>query len=184
MIIAMNPEYFNKDNLYLCKSIKNKIMENATFIRIIYSTISSSMNGVYISFSLNGQSTELYRGKSKFTFDNNNNNNNRKVIEIFKFIERDILETLNIPGKTVSYKLYEQLTTNNFKYFPLSDYSDRKTEIQYCNTSKKNNMKYKDKSYVLPDTFILKISGIWVTEKSYGITYKFSQTSNTLNYNT
>ena len=70
MIIAMNPEYFNKDNLYLCKSIKNKIMENATFIRIIYSTISSSMNGVYISFSLNGQSTELYRGKSKFTFDN------------------------------------------------------------------------------------------------------------------
>ena len=177
MIAAMNIQRFHAENIYMCKPIKNKIMTGGMFYRIIYSTDSVSMNGIYITFELTGNICEIFPSKFKIqfgphtntaggsktqnsTFDNITDN----IIKALCDIEKNILTNISISGKTPQYKLHEQLKQNNFKFFWLSE-------------NLNNNVpKAKDGTTSLQKAcFVLKISGCWTTPVSYGITYKFSR---------
>ena len=74
-----------------------------------------------------------------------NINNNDTCIKNLCNIEKDILDSYN-SYKNKEYKLQEQLSKNIIKIF-----------------NSKNNLK----------KIIIKISGIWEDENSFGITYKF-----------
>ena len=49
MNIIKNIEQYNEDNVYFLEPIKNNIMNNGNFIRIIYSTSLFVLNGIYIN---------------------------------------------------------------------------------------------------------------------------------------
>jgi len=70
------------------------------------------------------------------------------MIDNIKVIEEDILKKYEIKDKIVQFKIYEQLKNGNIKIF--SDITNKTCA-----------------------SFILKISGIWETQTSYGLTYKF-----------
>jgi hypothetical protein len=70
------------------------------------------------------------------------------MIERIKKIEENILKKIDIKHKIPQLKIYEQLQSGNIKIF--------------------NEVNIKSECI-----FILKISGIWETQNSYGITYKF-----------
>jgi hypothetical protein len=88
---------------------------------------------------------EKYYNKFRCVF---NPNNYVELIEQVRQIEDRLLKKLEISNKTPEYKIYEQLKTGNIKIF--------------------NDVPIKQNS-----TLILKISGIWETPSSYGVTYKF-----------
>ena len=48
MILILNPEQFHIDCMYFCKTIKNNIIDQGEFNRIIYSNSLMSLNVVYI----------------------------------------------------------------------------------------------------------------------------------------
>lgn len=135
---------FDANCLFLCDPIKNNVMNEGNFIRLIYSTPIISFNGVYLFVQLHDVVCEKYYNKYKCLF---NINTHQELIGYLEYVEKSILscyETTKIP----SMKIHEQLRSGYIKLF---------TDI-----GAKSNC-----------SFVLKISGIWETQTNYGLTYKF-----------
>ena len=145
MNIVKHIEQYNEDCVYFCEPIKNNIMNNGNFIRIIYSNKLFTLNGIYINLNINHTSIEKYYNKYKCSFDVNQY---KELINNVRSIEEGILKKLTITDKTPQYKIYEQLKNGNIKVF--SDLSDK-----------------------IGNMFMLKIAGVWETDTEYGLTYKF-----------
>lgn len=145
MNIIKTIDQFNKDCIYLCDPIKNNIMMDGNFIRILYSNELFTLNGIYLYVYFNNINIEKYYNKYKCNFDINMHS---QLINTLKEIEIEILKKINIANKICVYKIYDQLRSGNIKVF-----SDNINNIY--------------------NGFVLKISGIWETDTSYGVTYKF-----------
>jgi len=145
MILVKNIEQYNEDYIYFCEPIKNNIMNNGNFIRIIYSTPIIVLNGIYLVLYISHSSIDKYYNKFKCSFDIHQH---KDIIENIRIIEQGILKKINITDKIPQYKIYEQLKNGNIKIF-----SDKIEKI--------NNV------------VLLKIAGIWENEYDYGLTYKF-----------
>ena len=147
MNIVKKIEQYDENSIFFCEPIKNTIMNEGNFIRILYSTNNVTLNGIYLLIQLNDIVSEKYYNKNKCTFSVINH---KELIEKIKTIEETLLKKIEINNKIPQFKIYEQLVNGNIKFF--SDYF-----------SKINN------------SFILKISGIWETQTHYGLTYKFTK---------
>lgn len=145
MNIVKTMEQYNDDCVYFCDPIKNNIMNDGNFIRILYSTPMFILNGIYMSILINQLTIEKYFNKYKCSFDIGTHIN---IIQRIKIIEENILHKINIKGKIPQYKIYEQIGNGNIKIF--ADNIDN-----------------------ISNRFLLKIAGIWETEYNYGLTYKF-----------
>jgi len=143
--IVKNINQYNEDYVYFCEPIKNNIMSEGNFIRIIYSTPLFILNGIYLSININYTSIDKYYNKFRCTFDITQY---KDTIEQIRVIEERLLKKTCVLNKTPQYKIYEQLKNGNIKVF--SDTSEK-----------------------IGNMFLLKIAGIWETDTEYGLTYKF-----------
>jgi hypothetical protein len=151
MNIVKTIEQYDDNNIYFCEAIKNNIMNEGSFIRILYSTNLFVMNGIYLYINLNDISIEKFYNKYKCNF---NINLNTELINNLKVIEENVLKKIIINNKIPQFKIYEQIKNGHIKVF--------------CEN---NNIK-------ISNQFILKISGIWETVTNYGLTYKFIKINN------
>jgi hypothetical protein len=145
MNIAKTIEQYDNNCVILCDPIKNNIMNDGTFIRILYSTPKFTLNGIYLFITLNNITCEKYFSKYRCFF---NILLHEHLINKLKIIEENILGKYQITDKIPQYKIYEQIKNGNIKIF--NDIGNKST----C-------------------SFILKISGIWENQTNYGLTYKF-----------
>ena len=148
MNLVKNINQYNENNIFFCEPIKNNIMNDGTFIRILYSTHNILLNGIYLLISLNEITCEKYYNKYRCNF---NPSNHKDIIDNIKIIEENILKKINIK-KTPQLKISEQLRNGNIKLFNMIDQQD--------------------------SSFIVKISGVWETQYNYGLTYKFIKVTN------
>ena len=148
MNIVKKLDQYDENCVFFCEPIKNNIMNDGNFIRILYSNELFVLNGIYLIFSINSMNVEKYYNKYKITFDKQANND---IIEQIRIIEENIIKKICIKNKTPQFKIYEQLKNGNIKIF----------------------FEHKDDIITMNNTFLLKISGIWETQTSYGLTYKF-----------
>lgn len=144
MNLAKSFQQFNNDNTVFCEPIKNNIMADGNFVRILYSTKVMTLNGIYLLVNFNDMSCEKYYNKYKCSF---NVNNHRELIESIRLLEEMLLIKYK-SNKIPSTKIYDQI-----KYGYIKTFNDIGNNPH--------------------TTFILKISGIWETPTHYGITYKF-----------
>lgn len=147
MNLVKKIEQFNINNIYFCEPIKNNIMNDGVFIRILYSSNSVVFNGIYLVISIHDITCEKYYNKFKCSF---NIETHKEIIDQLKKIEEHILKKIDIKNKTPQFKIYDQIKNGSIKVF--------------------NDIINKDNSL-----FILKISGIWETQFYYGLTYKFNK---------
>lgn len=145
MNIVKDLDQYDDTHAFFCDPIKNNVMIDGNFIRIIYSTESVVLNGIYLLVPLNDVVCEKYYTKYKCCF---NVIRHKDIIDQVKIIEEDLLKKINITGKIAQYKIFEQLKNGALKIF--TDVGSKPS----CD-------------------FILKISGIWETQYEYGLTYKF-----------
>ena len=148
MNIIQNLDQYNIKNVFYSDPIKNNIMNDSNFIRIIYSTSYVSLNGLSIFIPIINPIIEKYFNKYKCTFNTTINNH---IIEQLKNIEHELLYMFLCKDKIPQYKIVEQMQNGIIHFF--------------ANNLKKNNI------------FILKISGIWFNDTTYGLTYKFMNQS-------
>ena len=148
MNLVKNINQYDENNIFFCEPIKNNIMNDGTFIRILYSTHNILLNGIYLLISLTDIACEKYYNKYRCNF---NPSNHKDIIDNIKIIEENILKKINIK-KTPQLKISEQLRNGNIKLFNMIDQKD--------------------------SSFIIKISGVWETQYNYGLTYKFIKVSN------
>ncbi len=150
MNIVKTIDQYDENYVFFCDPIKNNVMNEGSFIRIIYSTPNVVLNGVYILITLNDISCEKYYSKYRCGF---NALAHKELIDNLKIIEDGLLKKVNILQKIPQNKINEQLKNGNLKVF--SEITNKTT----C-------------------SFILKISGIWETQYNYGLTYKFIKVNN------
>lgn len=144
MNLVKKIEQYDNKSIFFCEPIKNNIMNDGNFIRILYSTQNMVLNGIYLLLNLNDITCEKYYNKYKCCF---NISNHKEIIDNLKIIEEEILRKYKT-NKQASFKIYEQIRSGYIKIF---------SEV----LNKHQNL------------FILKISGIWETQNNYGLTYKF-----------
>ena len=147
MYIIKKIEQFNDHYVYFCDPIKNNIVQDGIFIRILYSSPEVVFNGIYLEFFLYDISFEKYYNKYKCTF-NIHNTSNKELIEKIRMIEENLLKKYTLVNKVPFFKIYDHIRNGNIKIF--------------CDNVPKNN-----------SVLVLKISGLWETTNNYGITYKF-----------
>jgi len=146
MMIVKSIEQFDINNIYFCDPIKNNIVDDGKFIKILYSASNFILNGIYLLLNFNEINIERYYNKYKCNFSTSIH---EKLIDNIKNIEFNLLSKYELFNKIPNYKIYEQLKNGNIKLF--------------CDDLKKTNN----------NSFILKISGLWETDLYYGLTYKF-----------
>ena len=121
MLLLENIESYNKQFVFLLPPVKNNLIVNSIFTRIIYSPPMIAFNGLYLLIPF----SEVVQ---------------TSVLQKLNEIENDILSVYN------------------------------------CSSSKKKNLHIKQlilyKLAHITDKVILKISGIWESENSYGLAYK------------
>ena len=145
MNISISLDQYNEDYIYFCDPIKNNIMDDGMFIRILYYTPIFALNGLYIAININYTTIEKYYNKYKCCFDVNIYKN---IIEQIRLIEENIIKKINIKGKIPQFKIYDQFKNGNIKIF-FKENTDNKSNI-----------------------FLLKIAGVWETDTYYGLTHK------------
>ena len=145
MNIVTTLDQYDNNSVYFSEPIKNNIMNDGYFLRILYSTPLFILNGIYISININHITIEKYYNKFKCSFDTHLY---KDLIEQLYIVEDNIIKKINIKGKIPQYKIHDQLKNGHIKIFSE-------------NIDKNNNL------------FLLKIAGIWETDMFYGLTYKF-----------
>jgi hypothetical protein len=145
MYIALELKDFNINNIFYQEKVKNTVMDNSNFLRIIYSNEIFMLNGIFIKFNLNLATIEKSFNKYKCIFDSKLNED---YIHRICLIEKNLMEQCMISNRTPVYRITEQLTNNFLKIF--------------------NEAECKEQN-----EFILKIYGVWENETEYGLTYKF-----------
>ena len=145
MLLVKDINQYDKSHVHFSNSIKNNIIKDSNFIKILYFTPSLKLNGIYLKVNI----PNFFNGKNSYRnnyiFDTYSNS---VLIEQIKNIEIDILSMVQIFNKIPEYDLYKKLIGGNIKI--ITDEIEDKYE-----------------------NFIIKISGIWETDTNYGLNYKF-----------
>ena len=149
MNIAIKIKNFDVKNLIISEKCKNNVMTNSFFYRFYYSDDSFISNGLSISFNIKNINIEKYYTKIKCHFKKNDHNT--EIIKLLSNIENDILKQFNINSKP-THRLKEQLSQYFIKLF----------NDEYHKFKNLDNLE-----------ILLKISGMWLTNNEYGLTFRF-----------
>ena len=158
MNLTQDINQYDERKIYFCDPIKNNIMNDGTFTRIIYSNEKVAFNCISMFIQLNDIALEKYYNKYKCHFDTSTSYHKQLINKIQK-IEDSILSQISIKHKVRQYKLHEQLVDGNIRFFLETDLNEK------C---------------IMNGMFILKISGVWENENHYGLTYKFVKIKSTI----
>tara|TARA_B100001093_G_C26723803_1_gene969008 strand:+ start:111 stop:581 length:471 start_codon:yes stop_codon:yes gene_type:complete len=150
MNICETIDNFDINKIFYLDPIKNTVIDNSNFIRILYSNDLLTLNGVYILLDFKNTNIINYNNRIKYCIDVNINS---EIINFIKNLEKNILDNSIIKDKNQLNKLGDLLGNGYIKNINLPFYDTKLTNY--------NNNK-----------FILKISGIWESEIEYGLTYK------------
>jgi hypothetical protein len=169
-------------NIIIYDPIKNSIIQQSNFYKIIYSNSLISYNGIYGLFKL--KDSYVHQERCNFKIELNNETIN-KIINLEKYL----LNIFDIK-KFKIYKLAEILKLGYIKYNSnilhddvynkLISYKDNKQSLFNSNSNSNSNSNYLTENTFTENTFILKISGIWETKENMGLTFKIILTKNNL----
>lgn len=134
MNLVLDENNYDENSLYFYEPVKNTVMDDSSFIRIVYSNTDLILNGIYIKVDID---KNIYSKKP--------NNKNEQTLAFVERIEKDILQKYK-SNKVNMFKIKEQL-----QYL-----ISKVTTSNMCDTN-----------------YILKISGIWETPTTIGLTFKY-----------
>ncbi len=148
MNLVLTPEKYNINHIYYNDSIKNTVIDNSYFVKIMFSNQDLYLNGIYILIKMNNVIIEKYYNKYKCTIDIDKNS---YILDFLHKLENELLHKYN-NIKTKKLIINNQLKQGNIKLF----IEKENVESRY---------EYVD--------YLLKISGIWEKDDEIGLTYKF-----------
>jgi len=145
-------ESINYESIIINEAVKNSVLQYNNFYKLIYSTNIVVLTSIFIIFEL----THVTIENDSISF--NKNNNNFEVFNKLIALEEYLLKLLN-SHKTKLYK-FKEIYDNKIFRFVFNEFNEMlENNINTINT--KNNH------------FILKISGLWESKESIGLTFKF-----------
>jgi len=153
------PSEIDNKYIYYNAPVKNTVMDTGRFVRVGYSDPVVNLNGVYISVPLIVTSTERYFNKAKYSFEYTDN---IETIDVLTGLENYVLSNVSdVTDLEPTHKLREQLLTRNVRVYN-SDMDPHSTDSQQREIQ-----------------LLVKISGVWLTDHAYGLTFKFFDMADT-----
>lgn len=142
----------NKENIFLNEKQENNILQGSDFYRIQYSDENITLNSIYLKFKFYNIKINKYFNKLKCVFPRQKN---EECIKKINNIEKIIMDKYKpfLINREPNFIINEQIIQNYIKIVI------NNKNIDY------ENMRDLD--------VILKISGIWVDKKKYGLTFRF-----------
>ena len=144
MIFAQKIEDFDNKKIYFCDPIKNSLLSDGGFTRIVYSDNCSAFNGIAFKMTVQDAIFERYYNKLRINFSTANN---ASIVNKIYQVEEEILGMIEFANKSPVFNMREQMRQYSFQHL------------------RQQNL---HKSHL-----VLKISGIWESDCEYGLTYKF-----------
>ena len=144
MNLAQELHLFNPKGIFLSDPIKNTVMPNSIFSRVLYSEPAATFAGLHLILNIEGLNEEKYYQKSRLIFDPVKYG---QMVHTVTRIENLILDSVESRKRRVN-KLGPQFQQGILK-------STLQANI-----------------FPVRSQYVLKISGVWETENDYGLTYK------------
>lgn len=146
IITSLDNNY--KCNIFYNEKVNNTVIDNSHFIRINYSNELFTLTGLFLKINMNINDIEKYFNKFKYSY---NLSPNKDIIDKLIKFEEDLLNIKELNNFKKNFKLKDQLLSMNIRTF------DNISPIEKTNIY----------------SFLLKISGIWLTDTQCGLTFKF-----------
>lgn len=147
------PKNIDKKYVYYFAPVKNTVIDSGRFIRVGYSDPVVNLNGIYTCVPFHVISTDRYFNKSIYAFDYAFN---MHTINALNELESYVLSNVpDVNGLEPKLNLREQLLTRTIKVYN-NDIQSYSSDTQHREIE-----------------ILVKISGIWVTDNAYGLTFKF-----------
>lgn len=144
MIIPIDDVYNNA--IQYGEKVNNIIIRDSLFVKLFYSTSTVVLNGIFIGTHFTNIKTKIQQEDTKIYFERDSNYQN--TIDKLEEIEKNILYQYNgIHKQTPQFRLKQQFIRQYLKI----PYNVESNELR----------------------LLIKISGIWITNTEYGITFKF-----------
>lgn len=106
-MIAENLDNFDMKNIFIMQPIKNTLINEGLFHKLLYSNKLFTSNGIYIRIKL--IDTKYLNGRLNYDISNNSN-----ILNNIVNIENYILDKVN-NNKKLHHKIYDQIKTGNIK---------------------------------------------------------------------
>jgi len=151
MYLVLEPGQVRSEYILTQSPIKNTVMENSDFIRIIYSDGVVALNGLHVRARLHTSRVEQYFNKYKCTIDVTRSD---KAINELSRLEDAVLRQSGVVNKTPVRRIANQLRLGSFKLF---------SDDQGGPGPRRQSI------------YVLKMSGVWETAEEYGVTHKFME---------
>lgn len=151
-MICQPLEDINYESIILNEAVKNSVLQYNYFYKLIYSTDILVLTSIFAIFEL----TNIIIENDIITF--NKNNNNFDIFNKLIALEEYLLKLLN-SSKTKLYKFKELYDNKSLRFVSNETSEMLEHNINTINTKNKN--------------LILKISGLWESKESIGLTFKF-----------
>ncbi len=152
MNLLLNPNTISISNCFFL-DMKNNIIMEGNFTKLVYSTAEFTMNGIHLSFPIRIIQTTRVPNKNLMIYDVDHN---KEIIRKFSEIERELLNlyvqhfaSSHSSPKIHIHTLKQQLLKGAIKYYH--------SLHEYGHTNRQ---------------FYIVISGIWENATDIGITYK------------
>ena len=146
MNFTLNKQLYDINYLYIMEPVSNNVIENGVFYRLMYSNSHMTLNSLIFEIHLEDVNVTKMFNKYKITYTN-------KSDSPFRFIEKvenEILQKFQMEKKPKRC-IMDCVNAENIKL-----YSEKELLSHYDSL-----------------TIYIKVSGFWLNETEYGLTYKF-----------
>lgn len=154
MNILINYNTYDANNVFFSEAIKNTIIDNSVFRRLVYTPDNYSLNSLHFMISIQNAVIKKYYNKYK-CYINHTTLNQAEIIKMLD-IEKSILSRVDIKNKKPIFQIADLLNQKHIKLFSNYSLNDNYENFRV----------------------VLKISGIWETGDTYGLTFKFIDINN------
>jgi len=144
MNLAQPLSSFDARGIFLSDPIKNTVMPNSNFTRVLYSDPNVTFAGIHLQLSFPVLTEERYFQKSRLVFDTQKY---AHLVQTVQKIETIILDSFGSKKRRVS-KMSDQFSQGTLR------------------------MGHSLLGEDIARDYVLKISGVWETEYDYGLTFK------------
>lgn len=150
MFLCIDNKTYKSNNIIFSQKIKNNVLSNGYFYKMYYSDKYFTSNGFLFLFDLLDVSVENYFNRIKCIFCKNKN---KDILNFIKKLEQKIISDFNFTYNLKPvFRIDDQLRNEYIKIF--SDNKIQKGKLKKLN-------------------ILLKISGIWTSDKECGLTFRF-----------
>ena len=108
-------EFLNTENVYFSEPVKNTVIPNSNFRRIIYSNSYVSLNNIHLRLQLDNIKISKFYQKFKCIFDYQNIKSHNDILKITN-IEKNILSKIKIKDKLPKFSILEQARNGFIKF--------------------------------------------------------------------